>query len=75
MISGIPIVMTTAVITVFVVVVAITIISVICGYEQDRERGETEVSPREFRPVYVDVSLPVSGCLRCEEKKKSLNFF
>ena len=36
MISGIPIVMAFAVITVFVVVAAMTITSVIYGYEQDR---------------------------------------
>ena len=60
MLSGIPIVMTTAVITVFVVVVAITIISVICGYEQDRERGEPEVSPRKF---WLLLSLLVGGIL------------
>ena len=62
MISGIPIVivMAIAVILAFVVAVAITISSVICGYEQDRERGEPEVSPREF---WLLLSLLVGGIL------------
>ena len=57
MISGISIVIAGAVITAFLV--AMTITSVICGYEQDRER-EAEGSPREF---WLLLSLLVGGIL------------
>ena len=47
MTSGILIAIVMAIAVIMAFFVAVTIASVICGYERDRER-ETEVSPREF---------------------------
>jgi hypothetical protein len=62
MISGISILIVMAIAVIMVFFVAITIISVTCGYEQDQsfEREKEAVSPREF---WLLLSLLVGGIL------------